>query len=789
MRLYPPCLILHGGYASLPRSSPPLPGMHTRCAKHYAVYFIAALLLGSGWSGCTIPPQDEMAKQTSQTSFRFRADATAGLNADAGWAGAINEDVIMNVEQPFRIRFEVEQVTSPDTAHSFRLQFRHNGQAWTDIEAQKFPYPQRERALRFELAEAGEALRDWRLVRGNAADINVIADDGESSLEVHAVNEPLLALGLHESPWEPTEIETRIRLSASDSSRAGIVFGYADLENYSLVTLDASGAMRVSRLSNGEETTIAEKKMPIATGQWLNVEIEFGGSEVEVTFQDGTSSFTADLGAAIPTSPFGLYVPVHGSAQFETFDIQGEIRTPRVHIIDSKALTHGEATGDLLQGSTFSFAGGAAVNLTDTTIPWAGANAQSEWEWPLVIRRFSDGASLTNEGDTLEFRMIYGGAPLAVNSYPEITATVPPRLLGGTFVETPGRIGPWEASNGDLYFIMEPAETYNVLMMVKSTDGGETWREVDAANRPVTRDLEGLASDVGQSVIHVLHQTSNEVLHHAFRTSDHPTDPDTWYVRDDTVATPKQPPTQVAALAGRSDGSIVGAYGDGNSIRYAIRSPGAAWGSPSPIETEPPSPLSGPQLVTDADDTVHLAYTRRDGTAWYRRIEPDGSLTPSQLLTDKLGTGATDVGSILPLVFISETNTVAVVYRHASGQLWERRISSRGSLSDPVQVTERVVVQNAVDSDQTGADAIADGANAHVLFIDQDTGSIYHTHRGEGPDWQPPIPVVENVRAQWVRGTYLTRGAQGPVYGFVYDAGSNGGTGMNRYDAVPLENH
>jgi len=48
--------------------------------------------------------------------------------------------------------------------------------------------------------------------------------------------------------------------------------------------------------------------------------------------------------------------------------------------------------------------------------------------------------------------------------------------------------------------------------------------------------------------------------------------------------------------------------------------------------------------------------------------------------------------------------------------------------------------------------------------------------------------VVENVRAQWVRGTYLTRGTQGPVYGFVYDAGSNGGTGMNRYDALPLEN-
>jgi len=107
VRLYPTLLVLYCGYVSLPRSSSPLPGVHTRCAKRYAVYFIAALLLGSGWSGCTIPPQDETAKQTS---FRVRADAKAGLNADSGWAGAINEDVMVNVEQPFRIRYKVEQV-------------------------------------------------------------------------------------------------------------------------------------------------------------------------------------------------------------------------------------------------------------------------------------------------------------------------------------------------------------------------------------------------------------------------------------------------------------------------------------------------------------------------------------------------------------------------------------------------------------------------------------------------------------------------------------------------------
>ena len=67
------------------------------------------------------------------------------------------------------------------------------------------------------------------------------------------------------------------------------------------------------------------------------------------------------------------------------------------------------------------------------------------------------------------------GTPVETDRYAAVTVDVPARLLGGTFVETPGRLGPWQASNGDLYFIMEPAESFNVLMVVKSTDGGAIW--------------------------------------------------------------------------------------------------------------------------------------------------------------------------------------------------------------------------------------------------------------------------------------------------------------------------
>lgn len=44
-----------------------------------------------------------------------------------------------------------------------------------------------------------------------------------------------------------------------------------------------------------------------------------------------------------------------------------------------------------------------------------------------------------------------------------------------------------------------------------------------------------------------------------------------------------------------------------------------------------------------------------------------------------------------------------LIYRQIDGKLYEQRVSENGSLNDPVRVSDRIVVQNAVDSDQTCA--------------------------------------------------------------------------------------
>ena len=339
-----------------------------------------------------------------------------------------------------------------------------------------------------------------------------------------------------------------------------------------------------------------------------------------------------------------------------------DAKTPRVSVVSCAAYRPGETTADLLAGSAAEFRAGTGVTLADRTQWWSGARAHGEFEWALVVRRFADGAVTNEEGDRFEFRMVDGnGVPRGGSRHPTVRLAIPPGHVGGTFVETPGRIGPWQASNGDLYFIMEPAETSNLFMMVKSTDNGRTWREVDAANRPPIRDLEAVdARQVGDT-IHILHEVSRSARYHSFRTSDHRAQPDSWAVRGELVAD-VAPVAQAAALEVRSDGSLVAFYVGPTRIHYSIRSPAGGWSKDRIIDAHVPPSLAGPQAVRGADDTVHLAYYGTDGTIWYRRLLPDGTLTAREQIAAGAGTSRAEYGAVLPLIYISDTNTLVIVY-------------------------------------------------------------------------------------------------------------------------------
>ena len=740
---------------------------------------IPALLSIAVLSGCSANPSQVAG--SGQPSFRVRSDFAAALNSDQGWAGALNEDVTVNADQPFRVRFEVEPAESTDSG-PFRLQYRRNQGDWTDVEAHDFPHPERDLDLDFANVEVGATPEGWSVAQGNAAGMTVEADGQRKVFRARADQEPLV--GLYTPPWDATELAAEFRLPAGNRNGVGFVFGHVDAGNHGRVFLDAAaGAIRVSRFKGGAETIVTERRAAIVSGQWLEIEIQTEGGAVEVNYQDDTLEFTADLGADNPPSQVGFHVPANSSAEFREFTIEGEPRTPRLSIVSCPAYENGTATTDLLRGSAAGFQPGAGISLDDRTPPWTGAGSHGEFEWAWVLRRYADGPVTNEEGDTFELRMIGADGAVAGRSpSPLLRFAVPPGHVGGTFVETPGRIGPWQAANGDLYFIMEPAETDNVFMMIKSADNGRTWHEADGANRPRTGDLESVDGRQVGDTIHIIHQVTPSARYHAFRTSDHGSRPDSWAVRDEQAALAESV-AQAATLEVRSDGSMVAFY-VGQTIHYNIRSAAGTWGDQNIVDDGVAPNLAGPKAVLGANDTVHLAYYGMDGTIWYRRLLADGTLTARQQLASGLGATRQEFGAVLPLIFIPETNTVVIIYRHSDGKLWERRVVNDGTPTPAVQVTDRAVVQQAVDSQQPEADAVLDGDTIHVLFIEESSRSIFSTHDDGG--WQASTLQVDKILGSWVRGNVYTRPDGVKVYGYVYDAGSGGGAGMNRFDELVL---
>ena len=139
-----------------------------RLLKHVLV---PAFLSLSFLAGCASDPPPAGADR--QPAFRIRSDFAAALNADQGWAGALNENVTIPADRPFRVRMEVEQPPDVAIRGPFRLQYRRNGGDWNGVEAHDFPHPVREFELDFAKLDVGATPEGWNIAQGDAGGMTV----------------------------------------------------------------------------------------------------------------------------------------------------------------------------------------------------------------------------------------------------------------------------------------------------------------------------------------------------------------------------------------------------------------------------------------------------------------------------------------------------------------------------------------------------------------------------------------------------------------------------------------
>ncbi|MGJ3232732.1 MAG: hypothetical protein ACFE0P_13145 [Oceanicaulis sp.] len=706
----------------------------------------------------------------ARDGFRVRADFDAPLNADTGWAAAPGEAADVEADQPFRVRFLAETGPAGD-GRVFALEYRRNGEAWTPVEAHDFPYPLRELELSFDTVAPGAAPESWRAQGG--ASLEIIEDAHGRALSLSAESAPGAAL--HEAPWplEAFGVEAELRLGGAGA--AGFVFGY-DGDPVRVLFDPAADRIRVVRALGGTDHILAETSASLEAGAWVTAEVQREDGVLEVELADGAAALSLPAPEGLAAEPLGLFAEPNARMDVRSFALSGEPSSPRASIVAAPAYGHGEATRPLIAEDAGA---GFGVSLRERTPVWRGAAARAEFEWPLVIRRFADGARVNETGDVFEFRMVdAAGAPVRVGSDPAVTLTVPAGHLGGTFVETPGRIGPFEASNGDLYVLMEPAESDNLFMVVKSEDGGRSWVEADGANRPATGDLESVDARLIDGRLYILHQITEAVLMHVFDTSE-----GRWMSTDEIVAE-VEALSQMATLAPLSGGRFLAVF-LGDRLHVVTGEPGGAWSAPQPLDPDADAVTVGPQAVRDARGAVHVAYADVDGALWHVRFGPDGTPGPRARIAEGAVTGEEEFGAVLPLAYDAARDLVLIAYRLADGGLYERRIAADGSLSAQVRITEGPVVSHAVDSQQPAADVAAAPGAFHALFVEAGSGAIYAVHECGG-GWSGPVLQASGIEGSWVRGLVHDRPGGAAVYRYVYDAGSKGGAGMNRYGEVDL---
>jgi hypothetical protein len=476
---------------------------------------------------------------------------------------------------------------------------------------------------------------------------------------------------------------------------------------------------------------------------------------------------------------------------------------PSVYITDSAQYVDAAATTNVLAASAKTFTAGTGEE--NNTLPELTMNNQhTEYEVCVVIHTFYDGPGQNVDADTFEFRMVESDDTILGGTYvtPQITLNVPAGLIGGCFVESPARIGPFLDTNGNLYAIIEPAETENVMIVIKSTTGGDDWAEVDGANRPTNTDLESVDVQQVGDTLHILHQRgslySHAVLYHRFRMSDHATNPDTWEITDEAITSTISTSNQCAAIAVRSDTTIVAFYnsGDGTDDRvyYKIRSSGGVWGSENSLDNTATTAFLFASCVLGASDKVHIFYHEQDNhDIYHKSLNSSDTLSARELVEADASSGATLRWGMTEAIYWDDSGDeiIMVAVRDESDKFLYTIVVTNDGSPETRKLATAAVAEKDQDSEQPTATLAIDAATktAYILYSGNVDYDLWRDKAVNDGGWGTDVELLADKTIHWVRARVFTHSAGNggkKVLGYLYDNGSDGGTGFIWYKEYEL---
>lgn len=409
-----------------------------------------------------------------------------------------------------------------------------------------------------------------------------------------------------------------------------------------------------------------------------------------------------------------------------------------------------------------------------------GIGSSNAWAW---IGSVKPGAGGPTGGDI--------GASLAITASFNVQAgTGLPGQIPGVVPEANEFFGPICDTNGNLYVITETnAAGGSLFRLMKSSNGGQSWAEIDAAGKPTTNDLEAVfvrQDNATPGLVHVAQMdSSHRVYFHQFRTSDSASGADTWGpIKDVQVqagTSPNDPTDQCVQLVQRANGHLLYFYRRASELvssvqrhRIAYRkstNQGSTWGAEVVLDTGSTDSIGAMACVVGASDKVHIfAEEIALKQVWHRSLSSADSLSAWERC-DSTGTDVID-HPLTNAVYMDAAGTerVACAWLTATNALRWAYVDNDGTPAADALVTSSAV-RGSTQGNQSAIAYLAVRDQAfHAMYVDDATQDLWHTSNTSLAGWTTPTEHQDAINGSWLLTNVYVRAARYRL-GIVYDAG------------------
>jgi hypothetical protein len=677
---------------------------------------------------------------TVQQDFRWRNDN--GSETAATWKADTNNNPTLSAsdyDTTMRIRFNLENTGGKDETDGYHFQYSINDGTWTRISQSSFFVSSRLSSYfadgdsttqqigggthdegymdeggvisSFTLTQAQESENEWcfqinsgDFSGGEKLELRMAFDNG-NALDGYTNTPTITSMPTPPSPtWNQANF--RIRAAGTDGDQQAI---NANAETDWEFALNTSGTLDPS-----------ERMAGITTG--IRFEIEETGSV---------------SGTITPQLEYRLNGGTWTTITSERIDDQSAMAVggPRaVQCFPSTSFTDGAATTNILSGSAKTFVAGSGEH-SPTAAGITLNNQHTEVEWRINIQKLWNGTTTGHaDGDYYDFRVTDNGTALdTYTNTPRITLNYENNHIGGTYPESIGNYGPFEASDGDLFTIVEDAELSGNPKLMRRASGSTIWAVVDNAGEPasIMDDLECFHVHQVSDTLHCFY-SGGQISYVQINMSTH-----TWGTAE-TVTTDQANVNQIVSGYYRSgDSTAICIYTDAtDDLKYRERSSGGVWdASATNIYT---GTVYGAAAVLAASDKIYISWHDNDTTIYSISLNSSNTLGTQRTISTDPKLGGTGQWAVIQPVYWDDSGTekVGIIYqRNTDSKLYWRIISNDGAPGTEAVVTDNVCTDNevALNSRQAAANTFVDGTTVYVVYCGNATNrNLYYTTSANG---------------------------------------------------------